>query len=404
MSVPLDKLYNFLHDVCNHRDLIIYRFFPHGSRKIEDLTRLLTAHQHDSELINYHNDSLSKYVFYHDQEPLNFDLYKNVAVDQLPGIIMNTAGFDCDHLKKFYSIAEKTMPYMNLKWAHGLSLCKYPAILVHSEKRSTELQRYEDIEFIEVYWWCHALIAQDWFRYAKIDPTLNNKNIKHDFLIYNRAWSGTREYRIKFTELVVEHALHDHCVSWFNEFDNGIHYLDHVFVNPKFVTKSTQLSQVFAASEVGSSGSADYTNTDYQTTAIEVVLETLFDDSRLHLTEKALRPIACGQPFMLAATQGSLEYLRSYGFCTFDGLIDETYDTIPDPLERLQAIVSEMKRIAQLPQKDKHKLYTQLQQIANRNKQLFFSTEWQQTIIKEYKCNFEIALKKLNAVLQVNPL
>jgi hypothetical protein len=402
MSVPLDRLYNFLHDVCNHRDLIIYRFFPHGSRKLEDLTRLVTGHQTDLQPINYQNDSLSKYVFYNDQEPLNFDLYKDVDVTQLPHIKMHTSGFDSDHLKKYHAVAEKTMPYMNLKWAHGLGLCKYPTILVHSEKRSAELERYEDIQFIGVYWWCHALIAQDWFRYAKIDPALNHKDIKHDFLIYNRAWSGTREYRIKFIELVVEHSLNNHCVSWFNEFDNGRHYLDHVFVNSKFASKNTQLSQVFAASQANSSSSADYTNIDYQTTAIEVVLETLFDDSRLHLTEKILRPIACGQPFILAATQGSLEYLRSYGFGTFDGLIDETYDTILDPLERLQAIVIEMKRIAQLSQKDKHKLYTELEQIASKNKQLFFSTEWQQKIIKEYEYNFESALKKLNAVLQVN--
>jgi hypothetical protein len=48
------------------------------------------------------------------------------------------------------------------------------------------------------------------------------------------------------------------------------------------------------------------------------------------LTEKALRPIACGQPFILAATPGSLQYLRSYGFKTFSGYIDETYDTIQE--------------------------------------------------------------------------
>ena len=402
MSVPLDRLYNFLHDVCNHRDLIIYRFFPHGSRKLEDLTRLVKGHQSALPPINYQNGLLSKYVFYNDQEPLNFDLYKNVDVTQLPHIIMHTSGFESDHLKKYHSIAEKTMPYMNLKWAHGLSLCKYPTILVHSEKRSAELERYEGIQFIGVYWWCHALIAQDWFRYAKIDPALNHKDIKHDFLIYNRAWSGTREYRIKFTELVAENSLSDHCVSWFNEFDNDRHYLDHAFVNSKFASKNTQLSQVFAASQANSSSSADYTGIDYQTTAIEVVLETLFDDSRLHLTEKILRPIACGQPFMLAATQGSLEYLRSYGFSTFNGLIDETYDTILDPLERLQAIVIEMKRIAQLSQKDKHKLYTELEKIASKNKQLFFSTEWQQKIIKEYECNFELALKKINTLLQIN--
>jgi hypothetical protein len=69
------------------------------------------------------------------------------------------------------------------------------------------------------------------------------------------------------------------------------------------------------------------------------VLETLFDDHRWHLTEKSLRPIACGKPFVLMATPGSLQYLRQYGFKTFDGLIDETYDSIQNPKQRLQAVL-----------------------------------------------------------------
>ena len=44
---------------------------------------------------------------------------------------------------------------------------------------------------------------------------------------------------------------------------------------------------------------------------------------------------------MLAATPGSLQYLKQYGFETFHGLIDESYDTILDPRERLKTIVQD---------------------------------------------------------------
>jgi hypothetical protein len=152
----------------------------------------------------------------------------------------------------------------------------------------------------------------------------------------------------------------------------------------------------FNQSQATSSYSADYNVEDYQSTEIEVVLETLFDDGRLHLTEKSLRPIACGHPFMLAATHGSLEYLRSYGFETFSPWIDETYDTIEDPAQRLNAIVQEMKRIADLSADDKTLLYARLKDIAIRNKKLFFSDAWQQSIVDEYKTNFDQALKQLN--------
>jgi hypothetical protein len=49
------------------------------------------------------------------------------------------------------------------------------------------------------------------------------------------------------------------------------------------------------------------------------VAETVFD-TRIHLTEKTLRPIACGHPFILAAGPGSLKYLQTYGFRTFSPL------------------------------------------------------------------------------------
>jgi hypothetical protein len=44
--------------------------------------------------------------------------------------------------------------------------------LSHSEKNSQELELYEQNDFIGVYYWSHALIARDWFRYAKLDPLL----------------------------------------------------------------------------------------------------------------------------------------------------------------------------------------------------------------------------------------
>jgi hypothetical protein len=121
------------------------------------------------------------------------------------------------------------------------------------------------------------------------------------------------------------------------------------------------------------------------------VLETLFDDCRWHLTEKSLRPIACGKPFILAATPGSLEYLRTYGFETFNGLIDESYDTIIDSKDRLTAIIVEMKRIAMLDINTKQVLYAKLHKIAQRNKQRFFNGLFDQ-VIEEYKTNLDQAI------------
>jgi hypothetical protein len=223
---------------------------------------------------------------------------------------------------------------------------------------------------------------------------LKNRAPKKDFLIYNRAWSGTREYRLKFAELLVDNQLSDHCAMGFNCDDSG-NYRQHRFQNPAFQIQRQDLENYFFYNDTPSSASADYNSVDYQSTELEVVLETLFDDDRLQLTEKILRPIACGHPFVLLSTVGSLEYLRRYGFQTFDPVINETYDTIQDPAERLRAVVAELQRIAGLDPAEKQKLYSTLREIASYNQQLFFSTAWQNSIINEYQENFKSAMEQL---------
>lgn len=396
MSVPLDRLYNFLQDITRRDDVIIYRFFPHGSRKIADLTQLdNNVNLMSVELLN----CTQKIVIFHDQEPLSFDLYSSpLLADELR--VNLPPEYNEELFQKYKNLVSRIIDRTNLKLIAGTIMWDIPAILVHSEKQSTELARYEQIKCIGVYWWSHALIAADWFRYADIDPMLNQRQPSKDFLIYNRAWGGTREYRIKFAELLVDYGLVDQCRTWFSGNDR-YHYIKHQFQNPHFTPNNTNLEQVFKQSDACSNSSADYCVDDYISTNIEVVLETLFDDLRLHLTEKTLRPIACGQPFMLAATPGSLEYLRSYGFKTFHGIIDETYDTIIDPMKRMHSICTEMQRISQLPLQEKTKLFADLRAIAAANKKLFFSDEWQQHIISEYQQNFKLAVESITPVNKV---
>lgn len=397
MSVPLDRLYNFLDDVCNYNDIIIYHFYPHGSKKIIDLVMLKDYKKIVSE-------GQKKFVIFHDQEPLNFELYNNIEIfDELLEHSVHYAELKeilTDELhEKCRRVTKRMIERFNLKLALNSHMHEIPVILVHSEQRSANLQRYQSYDFIPVYWWSHALLARDWFRYAEIDPSFETRQVEKDFLIYNRAWSGTREYRLKFAEMLVENNLDKKCLMGFNPNDHG-NYKNHQFVNQAFQINRYDLENHFHLNTSPSTASADYVGLDYQSTEIEVVLETLFDDDRLQLTEKILRPIACGQPFMLVGTYGSLKYLRDYGFETFGNLINEHYDTIVDPAERLEAVVNEMKRIADLSSQEKSKLYKDMRIIAQRNKQLFFSKLWQQQIIEEYKTNFSNAYHQLDERLE----
>lgn len=388
MSIPLDRLYNHLDGLCNH-DVLIYRFYPHGSKKLTDLIPLLHVNEHDWI------DQIKKPgAIFHDQEPLFFDQYSQN--DILNYFIHFTPSVETD--PELNATITKLISAQHIRSVTGSRYSIYDkTLLVHSEKNSDDLVLYENAGFVGVYWWAHAAIATDWYRYAQHDMKLipNFDLVEKDFLIYNRAWSGTREYRLKFTECIVQSGLHDQCLTTFNPECESGHYHDFVPENLSLAIQQMNLEEYFEKCTVDGTASADYNNYDYQTTAIEVVLETLFDDTRWHLTEKSLRPIACGKPFILAATPGSLQYLREYGFQTFDGLIDESYDTVQDPVKRLETICAEMKRISQLPAEQKRQLWYQLYEIAEYNKKLFFSADWQQSIFKEFADNLSQSLTML---------
>jgi hypothetical protein len=156
----------------------------------------------------------------------------------------------------------------------------------------------------------------------------------------------------------------------------------------------TVLENYFPVNVHDSNASADFNIDDYRHTDIEVVLETLFDD-RLHLTEKSLRPIACAQPFILAGSHGSLEYLRSYGFQTFSHVWDESYDLIQDPEQRLISIIELMQEISTWTAEQRRLKMSQAQAVADYNKKLFFSQKFFNNVAGELHNNFTIALDEL---------
>jgi hypothetical protein len=386
MSVPLDKLYDFLDSISGH-NLIIYGWRSHGSKKLQDLLPWKPLPK------EWRVKKTQPTLIFHDQEPLDYNFSQHCVEHDF---CITSEKWETSQL-----LADLKMQqfYKKLHFKSVLDPTFYDlTLLVHSEKNSHQVEKYKQNNFVPVYYWSHAVIARDWFRFAEHDPSLKVKTSSpKTFLVYNRAWSGTREYRLKFAEQLIAANLHHKCITSFAKFDDRVNYQDHVFSNSAFAIKNKNLEKILPENTYDSNSSADYNNLDYQNSLIEVVLETLFDDSRNHLTEKSLRPIACGQPFILVSTPGSLCYLQSYGFKTFNGYIDETYDTIQDPVERLNAIVQEMKRIDQLCHETKQQLLSDIQAVANYNQRLFFSKEFYNQVIDEFKQNLDQAVLEVKS-------
>lgn len=368
MFVPMDLLYDYLEHIVNH-DFVIYRFWPHGSKNIQDLVP-----KHDYTML----DSVTRPILiFHDQEPLNFDLYQSQNLE-------HTTWF-------------KDWPLEFRQWWLNRNLrsaCEVNVhdrcIVTHSEHNSAQVLLYQQHGFETVYVWSHALLSRDWYRYAMLDPKLQQpRSVKHDFNIYSRAWSGTREYRLYFLSLITDIA--HHCRTTFSTQDQT-HYLDYRFANSRYDIGKLDLENYFGDTSVSSHSSATYDAEHVCSTGFDVVLETIFDQDRIHLTEKSLRPIACGQPFLLVAAAGSLSYLRGYGFQTFESVIDESYDLESDPVRRLHMITAEMKRIARMSSQQKNQLMQQCKPIVEHNQTHFFSTDFFNQVVNEYIVNMQQAM------------
>lgn len=83
----------------------------------------------------------------------------------------------------------------------------------------------------------------------------------------------------------------------------------------------------------------------YTDTAFSVVTETIYDYPFTFRTEKIWKPMIMHHPFVAVANVGYYRALRQAGFRTFDSLIDETFDTIWEPRERIEAIIEVIQDI-----------------------------------------------------------
>jgi hypothetical protein len=384
MSIPLDNLYHWVEGLLPG-PACVYVFRPHGSKKISDLDMLK----------KYDDNTCWQYpgIIMHDQEPLDWNLY-NQPEQYL----------DLDRWKKwncslFQEFKLKYCANFNLKsvvFAQS-GLIYDQVILIHSEKNSANLEKYQQNGFICIHYWSHAVIARDWYRFAKHDTRLNNNtNAQNKFLIYCRDWSHRREYRLKFLEMLAKNNLDNISqTSVMHTNSEGIHFLQHQFKNYNFELDSPELINQFLDNKFSSAASADYDPVDFTNSEISVILETVFDDSRIHLTEKTLKPIACGHPFILAAGPGALEYIRNYGFKTFAPWIDESYDQETDSFKRLEKIIASMKKIQNLQGQEFESFSREIKNIAEFNKKHFFSNEFFDQVNNELKNNLNMAMSQV---------
>jgi hypothetical protein len=347
----------------------------------------------------------TKKIFFYDQEPLIGELsepYLNVftwtnnyAVDE---IVLKNKNNNLP-----YGINPVNEDTMSILLADYNRIYKQ-GILVTSEF-SNDVDNCLNVNNLKsLYYFFHGFAALDWYRgfYALNYSKQIIKEYKYDYITFNRLVSNDRSYRCYFISKLAEELLLEHGQVSFGLATEQASWQEEIAdVNTKLSTKAVNhiklhlpsTSLVIDNERVLGSASADIprcANDSFW----HVVTETVFYYDKLHLTEKTFKPIVMKQPFMLLGAVGNLAYLKSYGFKTFEGIIDESYDTIVDNDQRIEAVVRQIAWYCALTAEEKQQVIEAIAPIVEYNFHHFYG-EFKHIITRELLDNCKVLFKEI---------
>ena len=289
------------------------------------------------------------FVFFHDQEPVHLDIHAPLFDE-----VMNRTrdiGWHRDENRNLIRIFDQT-----------------PGNIVVSERGEFVDMLSNIYDWNVHYYFYHGWACQDWFRgYDKtfLIPRAAERAPTRTFMSPNRIVAGKRDHRVLFLYHVFKKGLDQNWISAPRvcAYEN----VDIVDVANKYCNTYSDITQVLSQADLprtypGEStqemASCWLTNFDEAADSLFYVpTETVYFDRRLHITEKTFKAIALEMPFILMAPAGSLEYMREYGFRTFDGIIDESYDQETNDIRRLERVTDLLKELDSLTVKERQQIH-----------------------------------------------
>lgn len=267
----------------------------------------------------------------------------------------------------------------------------------------------------DCYYFFHAFAAHDWFRgyqfLHQLTPPLKRK-IKKKFITFNRITSNARVYRSLLVNELIKHQILDQghasfsvvCPDTEARFDSELERLAKSLNIPDQVVQAT-IENVNRTHEdkfrIDHKDDAFIPNNSFHLSAIKenmesfvhVVTETCYWGRKKHLTEKIFKPIVMRQPFILVGCAHNLEYLKSYGFKTFDRWWDESYDQIEDDVERMHAIGQILANICQNDTTQLTNILRDMNEVLEHNYNWFHNPEFLNNCWNELVENLTAAIK-----------
>lgn len=349
--IRIDEIYyntviSYLQD---RKQTSVHWFDPFGSVRFDDL-------KNSSQINNKHGDA-QRYLFW-DQEPITptlFQLFADQFVDIYDG---RTRLITSEYNSEF------------VDWA------------------------VDTYGFTPHYYFFHGWAALDWYRgynHSYLMPNPEDRSITRTFINPNRIIAGGRRHRLVMLYHIFKYNMNNNWISCPDSCPaENIKLSDAV---KQIVPAYPDAEKVFAQQHFPmefpeETGAPMHSNQlslfdECSNSLLYLVAETVASGRRQHLTEKIFKPICLRMPFILVGTQGSLAYLRSYGFRTFGELWDESYDNEINDDQRIEKISWVLRALDHTTVSEKQRLFDLAQEVCEHNYNHFYSGGFEQILWKE---------------------
>lgn len=302
------------------------------------------------------------YIFLHDQEPIHLDLHKSLF----------------DEVK------------------HRNQDLRCTGHVIVSEKGEFVEQLINIYGWKSHYYFYHGWACKDWFRgYDKtfLIPRAEFRQPKHTFMSPNRIVAGKRDHRVLFLYNVFKHHLDSNYISaprvcpYENvDISQIAQKYNNIYPDIEQVFLDANLPRLFAGEETQIMTSCWLGNyAEAQDSLVYVPTETVYFGQRLHITEKTFKAIALEMPFVLVAPAHSLEYMRSYGFKTFAGIFDESYDEETNDIRRIEKVTKLLKDLDSLSIAERQQIHQACLPIVQYNFEHFYGSGLEKILWAEFQ-------------------
>jgi hypothetical protein len=266
---------------------------------------------------------------------------------------------------------------------HNCNLFKNGHVVVSERGEYVEQLCYQ-FGWTPHYYFYHGWACLDWFRgYDRsfLIPRARDRNPTRTFMSPNRIVAGKRDHRVLFLYNIFKQGLENNHISapricQYEHVDISIiaqKYIN-VYQDITDVFDQANLPRLFAGEESQEMHSYQLGNfTEAADSLVYVPTETVYFGRRTHITEKTFKAIALEMPFVLVAPAGSLDYLREYGFKTFAGIFDESYDLETDDIRRIEKVTDLLKDLNNLSVAERHEIHQACLPIVEHNYNHFYS-------------------------------